>query len=61
MVILSTMSLLAVRRPLPSDGSTAIRNKGASVFSDVNTQILIDCVASKSPRVINAAVLASPR
>src|SRR5215469_5878429 len=45
-VILSTINLQVVRRPLASLGSIRSRNKGASVGSVVNAPIVIEFVTS---------------
>ncbi len=46
-VILSTISRQAARKPLRSFGSTGSRNSGASVWSVVKAQMVMESVASK--------------
>jgi hypothetical protein len=46
-VILSTIRRQGMRSPLRSFGSTARRNRGASVGSVVNAQIVTESVRSK--------------
>jgi hypothetical protein len=46
-VILSTIRRQAARKPLRSFGSTGSRNSGASVWSVVKAQMVMESVASK--------------
>lgn len=53
-VILSTINRLAWSRPLPAVGAMSRRNRGASVGSVVNGQIVTESVSKRSSWTMTA-------